>query len=94
MGWELRWGGEGEEKVKGRARMREREFKGEDSVHEAMHGHCAHTPPPHSLRGGEGRGGEGRGEEGRGVCMKPWTHCTHACTHHAHHTPSLHLPTH
>ena len=48
MGWELRWGGEGEEKVKGRARKDE-------------------------------------GGEGRTVCMKPWTHCTHARTTHTTH---------
>ena len=35
MGWELRWGGEGEEKVKGSARKDDSE--GEDSVHEAVH---------------------------------------------------------
>ena len=44
VGWELRWGGEGEEKVKGRARKDE-ESEGEDSVHEAMH--TPHTTPPH-----------------------------------------------
>ena len=58
VGWELRWGA-GEEKVKGKAKMKEREFEGEDSVHEAMDTlhTCMHAPrtlhtlttPPHSL---------------------------------------------
>ena len=47
MGWELRWGGEGEEKVKGRASMDE-EREGADSVHEAMDtAHTHHTPSLH-----------------------------------------------